>query len=256
MSNFHNQCLFFGATEIRILIHSIVQYGHNRNGLMYIKCIGAGIYASEYSLVWQEGHSRPPSISWPRALCEDQKQNSRTSQNFDNLGLAQNTRLIFNLTEIVASDFVQRFTQLVVVLSWSCERHLLMLWLSKCCRSCLGNKKNGNGSWGIICASIVSLSLSPLSQKTVSLWNFKPWGGEGKGIFAEIAKQDLISRAWGIKVVALLLGQLVTHIVDKKGEKYGQELILVLRQKLPPRKVWPKTNSHGDEGRRQLAPQL
>ena len=122
-------------------IHSIVQYGHNRNGLMYIKCIGAGIYASEYSLVWQEGHSRPPSISWPRALCEDQKQNSRTSQNFDNLGLAQNTRLIFNLTEIVASDFVQRFTQLVVVLSWSCERHLLMLWLSKCCRSCLGNEK-------------------------------------------------------------------------------------------------------------------
>ena len=80
--------------------------------------------------------------------------------------------------------------------------------------------------------------------------------GEGKGIFAERAKQNLISRAWGIKVVALLLGQLVTHIVDKKGEKYGQELILVLRQKLPPRKVWPKTNSHGDEGRRQLAPQL
>ena len=179
MSNFHNRCLFFGATEIRILIHSIVQYGHNRNGLMYIKCIGAGIYASEYSLVWQEGHSRPPSISWPRALCEDQKQNSRTSQNFDNLGLAQNTRLIFNLTEIVASDFVQRFTQLVVVLSWSCERHLLMLWLSKCCRSCLGNKKNGNGSSGIICTSIVSLSLSPLSQKTVSFWNFKPWGGKG-----------------------------------------------------------------------------
>ena len=81
-------------------------------------------------------------------------------------------------------------------------------------------------------------------------------GGRKKGIFAERAKQNLISRAWGIKVVALLLGQLVTHIVDKKGEKYGQELILVLRQKLPPRKVWPKTNSHGDEGRRQLAPQL